>query len=86
MPDWAITLRRAGRTGWRDYGARWIRISAWTTNTSLHNYYRHQGFRPCGFHADDGYPSRARFQKPTTPPPDSGPGLFRVSWTPGPRG
>jgi hypothetical protein len=39
-----------------------------------------------GSHADDGYPSAARFQKPAAPRPPSGPGLFRVSWTPGPRG
>jgi hypothetical protein len=38
---------------------------------------------------EDPYPSAARFQKPTAPlpaVPASGPGLFRVSWTPGPRG
>lgn len=78
--DWA------GRTARRDHGAQWIRVSAWTTNAGLHGYYRSQGFRPCGFRADDGHPSRARFQKPTAPIPASGPGLFRVSWTPGPRG
>ena len=79
-------LNWAGWTARRDHGAQWIRVSAWTTNPGLHGYYRSQGFRPCGFHADDGYPSRARFQKPTAPVPASGPGLFRVSWTPGPRG
>ena len=78
--DWA------GWTAQRDHGAEWIRVSAWTTNGRLHEYYQDQGFRPCGFHADDGYPSGARFQKPAAPMPASGPGLFRVSWTPGPRG
>ncbi len=82
----AALLDWAGWTARRDHGAQWIRVSAWTTNAGLHGYYRSQGFGPCGFHADDGYPSRARFQKPTAPVPASGPGLFRVSWTPGPRG
>jgi GNAT superfamily N-acetyltransferase len=78
--DWVGWTARCG------YGARWIRVSAWSTNTGLHEYYQNQGFRRCGFHADDGYPSGARFQKPTAPSPPAGPGLFRVSWTPGPRG
>lgn len=85
----AALLDWAGWTARRDHGAQWIRVSAWTTNVSLHGYYRRQGFLPCGLHADDGYPSAARFQKPTAPIPAipaSAPGLFRVSWTPGPRG
>jgi GNAT superfamily N-acetyltransferase len=57
--DWA------GRTGRLLHDARWIRVSAWTTNLELHRYYTNQGFVPCGFHADDGYPSAARFQKST---------------------
>jgi len=81
----AALLNWAGGTTRRDHGAQWIRVSAWTTNTGLHDYYRRQGFAACGFHADDGYPSRARFQKPTAPIPASEPGLFRVSWPPGPR-
>jgi GNAT superfamily N-acetyltransferase len=35
-------------TGWTArcaYGARWIRVSAWSTNTGLHEYYQNQGFR-----------------------------------------
>jgi GNAT superfamily N-acetyltransferase len=82
----AALLDWAGRTAQRDYQAQWVRVSAWTTNLRLHAYYQRHGFLPCGFHPDDGYPSAARFQKPTaliTPP---GPGLFRVSWRPGPRG
>jgi GNAT superfamily N-acetyltransferase len=69
--DWA------GRTARREHGARWIRVSAWTTNHRLHAYYRGQGFSQCGFHPDDGYPFAARFQKPTAriSPVDSG--LFR---------
>jgi GNAT superfamily N-acetyltransferase len=76
--DWA------GRTARRDHGARWIRVSAWTTNEGLHAYYRSQGFQARGFHADDGFPSRARFQKSTAGLPASELGLFRVSWLPGP--
>src|SRR5215831_12102499 len=78
--DWAAWAAR------RDHGAQWIRVSAWTTNAGLHAYYHGQGFERCGFHADDGYPSRARFQKPTWPIQPPGPGLFRESWPPGPRG
>jgi GNAT superfamily N-acetyltransferase len=64
--DWA------GWTARRLYGARWVRISAWTTNKGLHAYYVGQGFTPSGRHPDDGYPSAARFQKPT--------GSITVSW------
>ena len=71
--DWAARIAR------RDYGARWIRVSAWTTNLRLHEYYRRQGFSACGFHPDDGYPSAARFQKPTAHIPGSDPALFRES-------
>jgi GNAT superfamily N-acetyltransferase len=82
----AALLDWAGRTARRDHGAQWIRVSAWTTNTGLHGYYRRQGFEPCGFHADDGYPSGARFQKPTAELPAAEPWQFRVSWLPGPHG
>jgi GNAT superfamily N-acetyltransferase len=79
----AALLDWAGRTARRDHGARWIRVSAWTTNAGLHDYYRRQGFQACGFHADDGYPSRARFQKSTVGLPAAELGLFRVWWLPG---
>ena len=72
----AALLDWAGRTARRDHDARWIRVSAWTTNAGLHAYYRRQGFQACGFHPDDGYPSAARFQKPTANLPASVPGLF----------
>jgi Acetyltransferase (GNAT) family len=68
--DWA------GRAGRLSHGARWIRVSAWTTNLELHRYYVGQGFTACGFHPDDGYPSAARFQKPTDLIEVSWPGLF----------
>ncbi len=80
MIDWA------GRAARSDHGARWIRVSAWTTNVGLHGYYQRQGFVHCGRHADDGYPSGARFQKPTAFLAGPRPDLFRVSWLPGPRG
>ena len=68
--DWA------GWNGWRDHGAVWVRLTAWTTNFELHAYYRKQRFDFCGRHPDDGYPSGVMFQKPTelAKPPD--PGLF----------
>jgi Acetyltransferase (GNAT) family len=75
----ATLLDWAGWTARRDHGARWIRVSAWTTNTGLHAYFQRQGFLPCGSHADDGYPSAARFQKPTALLPTSGFALFRES-------
>ena len=56
--DWA------GLRGSRIYGARWIRVEVWTTNTELHDYYRRQGFEFCGFCSTiRDYPSRALFQK-----------------------
>ena len=58
--DWA-GLRAA-----RDYGARWVRVDVWTTNTALHDYYLDRGFDSCGFHQPvPGYPSAALFQRPT---------------------
>lgn len=56
--DWA------GLRGGREYGAKWIRIDVWTTNTGLHDYYTSKGFRPCGMCADPDYPSGALFEKP----------------------
>lgn len=56
--DWA-----AGRA--YDAGLTWLRLDAWTTNTRLHTYYRHQGFR----HVRT-IPTRvsgACFQRPTQP-------------------
>ena len=39
----AALLDWAGWTARRDHGAQWIRVSAWTTNVSLHGYYRAPG-------------------------------------------
>jgi hypothetical protein len=68
--DWA------GRTASLAHGAHSIRISAWTDNHGLHQYYSGQGFTSRGFHADDGYPSRARFEKLTSVIPFAWPPLF----------
>jgi GNAT superfamily N-acetyltransferase len=73
----AALLDWAGRTGRREHGARWIRVSAWTTNRRLHAYYRKQGFSLCGYHPDDGYPSGARFQKRTADIPLAESALFQ---------
>jgi hypothetical protein len=72
----ASLLNWAGRTGRLAHGAHSIRISAWTTNLVLHQYYSRQGFSLRGFHADDGYPSAARFEKLTSVIPFSWPPLF----------
>jgi hypothetical protein len=61
----AQLLDWAGLRASLEYSARWVRVDVWTTNTKLHDYYRHQGFGFCGFCewiAD--YPSAALFQKP----------------------
>jgi GNAT superfamily N-acetyltransferase len=71
--DWA------GRTGRREHAARWIRVSAWTTNEDLHAYYQKHGFVLRELRHDPGYPSGARFQKPTEPIPDTDSALFRLS-------
>jgi len=72
----ASLLDWAGRTAWLAHGARNIRISAWTTNEALHQYYERQGFDRRGYHADDGYPSGARFEKATSVIPFAWPPLF----------
>jgi GNAT superfamily N-acetyltransferase len=72
-------LNWAGRTARLAHDAHSMRVSAWTTNHALHRYYRRQGFDRRGSHADDGYPSAARFEKLTSvipftwPPPFSAP-------------
>ena len=48
------------------YGARWIRIDVWTTNTPLHVYYEKHGFQDCGWVPDESYPSRKLFQRPSS--------------------
>ena len=72
----ASLLDWAGRTAWLAHGARSMRISAWTTNLALHSYYQRQGFDLRGYHADDGYPSGARFEKSTSVIPFAWPPVF----------
>ena len=55
--DWA------GLCAGHDYGARWVRVDVWTTNTWLHAYYRGQGFTFCDYSPVRNYPSAALFQK-----------------------
>lgn len=56
--NWAAERARA------KYGARWIRIDVWTTNTDLHRFYQKIGFEPCGRCPDPSYPSGALLQRP----------------------
>lgn len=72
----ASLLDWAGRTAWLAHEARTMRVSAWTTNRALHRYYERQGFDRRGSHADDGYPSGARFEKSTSVIPFAWPPLF----------
>jgi len=69
-------LNWVGRTGWLAHGVRCMRVSAWTTNQALHSYYERQGFASRGYHADDGYPSAARYEKLTSVIPFTWPPLF----------
>jgi GNAT superfamily N-acetyltransferase len=65
--NWAAERARA------KYGAKWVRIDVWTTNTDLHRFYQKLGFEPCGSCPDRLYPSGALFQKPLTKPGRSTP-------------
>ena len=58
--DWAGLRARY------EYGAGWIRIDVWSSNTALHDYYLRMGFEPCGICADPEYPSGKLFQKRTS--------------------
>jgi GNAT superfamily N-acetyltransferase len=65
----AALIDWAGRQAVEAWGAQWIRIDVWTTNTALHNYYEKQKFVPvriCQFDDPNAYPSAALFQKPTS--------------------
>ena len=55
--DWA------GLRANRDYGALWVRVDVWTTNTKLHDYYVNQGFEEVGRSPVPDYPSAVLFQK-----------------------
>ncbi len=56
--DWA------GLRASHEFGACWVRVDVWTTNTRLHKYYEDQGFERCGHSPIPGYPSAVLFQKP----------------------
>ena len=58
-------LNWAGNRAAISYGARWIRIDVWKTNTALHRYYVRQGFTFVRHCRDLDYPSGALFQKAT---------------------
>jgi GNAT superfamily N-acetyltransferase len=74
----AQLLDWAGLRAGRQYGARWIRVDVWTTNTALHDYYRNQGFEFCGFcQTIADYPAAALFQKRTDEIKPPGSPLFR---------
>jgi GNAT superfamily N-acetyltransferase len=60
----AELLAWAGRWAGRQYGAKWIRMDAWTTNIALHSYCERLGFWFVRF-GDTTDPSAALFQKPT---------------------
>jgi GNAT superfamily N-acetyltransferase len=71
--DWA------SREAERKIGTPLIRIDVWTDNRNLHDYYRRQGFVWCEFRdprALPGYPSRALFERRTSPDRGNGSALF----------
>jgi ribosomal protein S18 acetylase RimI-like enzyme len=64
----AALIHWAGARAVDRWGASWIRVDVWTTNTALHQYYKGQGFehlRTLQFKDYWEYPSAALFQKPT---------------------
>jgi GNAT superfamily N-acetyltransferase len=73
----AQLLDWAGLHASREFDSRWIRVDLWTTNTQLHEYYRRQGFQPCGLSPVVGYPSAVLFQKPIAQIRPLDPPLFR---------
>lgn len=87
----AELLAWACRWAGRQYGAKWIRIDAWTTNIALHHYFEDLGFWFVRF-GDTTNPSAALFQKSTadisaasTPRLNDRPDLIKPG-RPGPRG
>lgn len=71
--DWASAAAE------RKMGTPLIRIDVWTDNLDLHAYYQHQGFVLCEIRdptALPGYPSRALFERRTSPAQNNGSALF----------
>ncbi len=62
----AKLLDWAGKRAGQEYGAQWIRIDVWTTNTALHGYYLCNGFKFVRYCDDPDYPSGALFQRAIT--------------------
>jgi GNAT superfamily N-acetyltransferase len=64
LVDWAA--QRSAQA----YGAIWVRIDVWTTNTALHAYYLSQSFVPVRCRPQDhpDYPACALFQRKIDPP------------------
>jgi ribosomal protein S18 acetylase RimI-like enzyme len=63
----AALIHWAGARAVDQWGADWVRVDVWTTNTALHQYYKGQGFehlRTLQFKDYWEYPSAALFQKP----------------------
>jgi GNAT superfamily N-acetyltransferase len=58
-------IDRAARWAERAWGARWVRVNAWTTNKDLHEYYIRKGFslHRIDTNIKNRYPSAALFQK-----------------------
>jgi ribosomal protein S18 acetylase RimI-like enzyme len=77
----------AGARAVDHWGAHWVRVDVWTTNTALHQYYKNQGFdhvRTLDFADPWQYPSAALFQKPATAINRNVAGRFKeASLTPG---
>jgi len=65
-----------------EWGADWIRVDVWTTNTALHEYYKDQGFdhlRTLDFADPWQYPSAALFQKPIADAESKSAGWFHAA-------
>jgi GNAT superfamily N-acetyltransferase len=78
----ARILDWAGQHGVDNYGAHWIRIDVWTSNTALHEYYEKRGFEDCGLVPDEKYPSRKLFQRPASYDSGSALGICEVDALP----
>ena len=83
----AALIHWAGARAVANWGARWVRVDVWTTNTALHQYYKDQGFehmRTLDFPDPWQYPSAALFQKPAAAINRNVAGRFKeASLTPG---
>jgi predicted N-acetyltransferase YhbS len=78
----AALIHWAGARAVDEWGADWIRIDVWTTNTALHQYYKDQGFehmRTLDFPDPWQYPSAALFQKPAADAERKSAGWFHVA-------